>query len=224
MSNPRFVTFEGGEGAGKSTQVRRLVEKLGASGIAAVETREPGGSPFAERVRSLILDPATPPHGAFAETLLFTAARADHLEHTIRPALEQGKWVVCDRFIDSTRAYQGAGGGLPLDTLRTLETLVLGDSRPDLTIILDIPADVGLARAGQRLAAESSSSGESGPPPQDPYEARDLSFHERLRDAFLEIAKAEPARCMVVDGTLGAEDISSRIWAEVVGRLGAGRA
>lgn len=213
MTKPRFITFEGGEGAGKSTQLRRLLQRLAAAGIEAIATREPGGSPFAEQVRRFILGGDAEPHGALAETLLFTAARADHLEKTIQPAMQAGRWVVCDRFIDSTRAYQGAAGGLAGETLLALERLVLGDVRPDLTVILDVPAAEGLRRAGRRLADSGSTAA------ADPYEARGLAFHETLRAGFLAIAQAEPDRCVVVDGLQREDDIEREIWQVVSSRL-----
>ena len=145
MPSGRFITFEGGEGSGKSTQARLLAEALRAKGIDGVLTREPGGSPFAEQVRNLILDPATPPHSALSEALLFYAARADHLEKVIRPALVAGRWVISDRFSDSTRVYQVEAGGLPLDVFKALELIVVKLTYPDLTFILDVPAEVGLA-------------------------------------------------------------------------------
>ena len=202
----RFITFEGGEGTGKSTQVARLVERLHAVGISTLETREPGGSPFAEHIRSLILDPQTPQHPPLAEALLFSAARADHVASTIAPALSAGTWVICDRFIDSTRAYQGAAGGLASEALDTLEALVLADTRPDLTIILDIPVDIAFARVTSRAAQSSDE------PPNDPYERRGKPFHEALRAGFLDIARAEPARCRVIDAAPPADDVAQAIW------------
>jgi dTMP kinase len=204
----RFVTLEGGEGAGKSTQLRQLVEKLGAAGIEAVPTREPGGSAGAEAIRGLILDGGHG-FGPLAEALLFFAARADHLDLLIRPALARGAWVVCDRFSDSTRAYQGAAGGLPGEIVSRLERLVVVPTRPDLTIILDLPAEVGLVRAAARRGA-------SGP---DRFEAEALAFHRRLRTGFLAIAEAEPGRCVVVDAEARESEVAERIWQAVEKRL-----
>jgi dTMP kinase len=205
----RFITLEGGEGSGKSTQARRLAERLRAAGREVLTTREPGGSPFAERIRDVILNSALPAHTPLAEALLFYAARADHLAATISPALAAGRWVVCDRFSDSTRVYQGIAGALGLETVDKLETLVVGATRPDLTLIVDVPAEVGLARAGRRRSAD----------PADPYEGRDLAFHRRLREGFLAVARAEPDRCAVVDGTRGEAEVAAEVWALVETRL-----
>lgn len=210
----RFITFEGGEGAGKSTQARLLADRLRASGRRIVLTREPGGSPFAEHLRTIILDPTTPPHGALSEALMFYAARADHVAETIRPALTQGRWVISDRFSDSTRVYQGAAGRLGADVIAQLETLVVGDTTPDLTVIMDLAPETGLARADsrrQRLATTAAA--------RDAYEARNLDFHRVLREGFLAIAAAEPARCLVVDATRPEADIADEIWNAVASRL-----
>lgn len=204
-----FITFEGGEGAGKTTQTRLLADRLKAAGIACVLTREPGGAPFAEEIRALLLRPDLPPRGAMAEALLFLAARADHVTETILPALDTGRWVISDRFSDSTFAYQGAAGGVPHATLANLHRLVLGDFRPDLTLILDLPTEIGLARAGAR----KSSSG------QDHFENRALAYHEALRRGFLTIAADDPARCAVIDATGSPEEVAVRIWALVEARL-----
>jgi dTMP kinase len=209
----KFITFEGGEGSGKSTQARLLADHLRQAGRSVLETREPGGSPFAERVRGLILDPATPAHGPLSEALLFMAARADHLAATIRPALAAGSWVVCDRFTDSTRVYQGAAGGLPAEVLDTLEALVVGETRPDLTLLLDLEPAVGLERARQRGAS-------SGLAASDGYENRGLAYHERLRGGFLALAAREPKRVVVVDGGAAPEAIAGQIRAAVAKRFG----
>ena len=209
MVSSRFITFEGGEGSGKSTQARLLVERLAARGVDAVLTREPGGSPFAERVRGLLLDPAAPPHPPLSEALLFYAARADHLDKTIRPALAAGRWVICDRFSDSTRVYQGAAGGLDGRTLDALERLVVAPTFPQLTFILDLAPAQGLARARAR-SAQTAAAGEA-----DPFERRDAAFHERLRDGYLAIARSEAQRCVVVDGAREADVIAAQIWARV---------
>jgi len=213
MARGKFITFEGGEGAGKSTQVRLLAERLRLVGHAALETREPGGSPFAEQVRALILDPATAPHGPLSEAFLFSAARADHLERTILPALAAGTCVVSDRFSDSTRVYQGAAGGLDAATIATLERLTVAGRGPDLTVILDLAPAIGLARATARRRAGHASDG---------YEARDLAFHERLRAGFLAIATAESHRCVVVDGALAEAAIADQVWRAVTARLALG--
>jgi len=206
----RFITFEGGEGSGKSTQARLLATYLRSRGIAVVETREPGGSPFAEALRNFILDPATPPHAPLSEALLFTAARADHLDATIRPALARSDWVICDRFTDSTRVYQGAAGGLADAALATLESLVVGDTRPDLTVLMDLDAATGLARARER----------AGGAPPDGYEARGLAYHDLLRKAFLARATAEPSRIAVIDAARPIDLIADGIRSLVATRFG----
>jgi dTMP kinase len=212
MPSGRFITFEGGEGSGKSTQARLLADGLRARRIEPVLTREPGGSPFAEQVRSLILDPATAPHSALSEALLFYAARADHIEKVIRPALVHGRWVISDRFSDSTRVYQVEAGGLPLDVFKAFELIVVKLTYPDLTFILDIPAEVGLSRATTRRLAQALSG-------EDAYEKRELDYHMRLRQGFLDIAKAEPHRCHVLDGTAPEAEIAAQVMAQVERRL-----
>lgn len=202
-----FITLEGGEGAGKSTQAARLESRLRARGFESVLTREPGGSPLAEQIRSAILSGAIAPLGPAAEAVMFSAARIDHLRHTIRPALDAGKWVICDRFSDSTRAYQGALGNLDPRFLRELERVTVGPTRPDLTIVIDVPAELGLTRARARSVIA------------DRFEAEGLAFHEALRTAFLDIAADEPRRCAVVDGTGDADAVSDAIWRIVCERL-----
>ena len=214
MAAGRFITFEGGEGSGKSTQARRLAARLTDCGIEVVLTREPGGSPFAEALRALILDPETPPHSALSEALLFYAARADHLEKTIRPALNDGCWVICDRFSDSTRVYQSAAGGLPGEVFDALEEMVVKPTSPDLTLILDLPAELGLGRAhGRRLVAP-----DEGPGP-DAYEKRDLAYHWKLREAFAAIARAEPDRCVLLDAAADEAAVAEAVWTAVECRL-----
>jgi dTMP kinase len=207
MRRGRLITLEGGEGTGKSTQTARLTARLRAQGLEAIATREPGGSPGAEEIRGLLVAGAADRWSPTTETLLLYAARADHLERVIRPALERGAWVVCDRFADSTRAYQGAAGGASPSLLRALEHEVLERDRPDLTLVFDLPAADGLQRAGARGEAVTR------------FEAQDAAFHERLRAAFLEIARAEPERCMVVDARPGADAVETAIWAAVRARL-----
>jgi dTMP kinase len=214
MPSGRFITFEGGEGSGKSTQARLLADRLRARGIDPVLTREPGGSPFAEQVRALILDPETAQHSALAEALLFYAARADHVEKVIRPALVAGRWVISDRFSDSTRVYQVEAGGLPLEIFKALELIVVKLTYPDLTFILDIPAEAGLKRATTRRLARAIA-GEAA----DTYERRDVDFHERLREGYLGIAKAEPRRCKVIDGSAPPEAVAAQVWAHVEHRM-----
>jgi dTMP kinase len=199
----RFISLEGGEGAGKSTQIRRLVEALSAAGREVVATREPGGSPGAEGIRELLVNGAVDRWSAVTETLLMYAARRDHIERLIAPSLERGAWVVCDRFADSTRAYQGGAGGAGQALISALETHVLGDIRPDLTLILDLPVDVGLARALSRGGSEGR------------FEAKGQAFHQRLRDAYLAIAEAEPARCKVIDAQDDIDAVAGRIWTAV---------
>ncbi len=209
-----FITFEGGEGAGKSTQLARLAETLRkASGREIVTTREPGGTERAEAIREALLKGAAKPYGAFAEALLFSAARIDHLDSVIRPALERGAIVLCDRFADSTRAYQGAAGGLRDGLLRALERVVVGNTRPDLTLILDLAPDIGLARTKTR--ASDGNAGDDA----DRFEAEALSFHERLRAAFLGIAQDEPRRCVVIDAGSEPEAVESAIRAAVSARF-----
>ena len=205
----RFITLEGGEGAGKSTQSRLLAERLRLRGFECVTTREPGGSPGAERLREILLSGAVAPLGATAEALLFTAARIDHLDHTIRPALARGAFVVCDRFADSTRAYQGALGNLDPVLIRALEHTAVGRTHPDLTLILDLPVEVGLARANARRGDAAA----------DRFEREGQAFHEGLRKAFLEIAAQEPARCAVIDASRSVSEIADLIWAAVESRL-----
>ena len=207
VTRGRFITFEGGEGAGKSTQVRRLAERLAGLSVQALTTREPGGSPGAEAVRALLVIGEADRWSATAETLLLYAARADHLERAIRPALADGAWVLCDRFADSTRAYQGAAGGANEELIAALEDAVLGDTRPDLTLILDLPAQAGLARAESRGGAEAR------------FESKGVGFHERLRDRFLAIARAEPERCVLIDAAQTPDEVEAAIWAAVSVRL-----
>jgi len=208
VSRGRFITFEGGEGAGKSTQVRRLAQRLADAAPEVVVTREPGGSPGAEAIRELLVTGAVDRWSACTETLLMYAARRDHIERTIRPALERGAWVISDRFADSTRAYQGAAGGAPNELIKALEQSVLEGLKPDLTLVLDLPAPVGLARAAARRQGETR------------FEDKGQAFHERLREAFLQIAQGEPGRCVVVDATVSVDAVEKAVWAAVQDRLG----
>ena len=205
----RFITLEGGEGAGKSVQARRLEKRLKAAGLDVVRTREPGGSPHAEDLRKVILSGFARPFGPEGEALMFAAARIDHLDATILPALGRGQWVVCDRFADSTRAYQGAAGSLPPDYVLRLEQVVVGDARPDLTLILDLPPEAGLERASSRRGAGGA----------DRFEAEGIAFHRTLRQAFLDIAAAEPERCAVIDALRSEDEVEADIWATVEARL-----
>jgi len=210
-----FVTLEGGEGTGKSTQARLLADRLAAIGIDSVVTREPGGSPFAEEIRALLLGGTLPPRTAIAEALLFLAARTDHVAHTIAPALAAGRWVICDRFSDSTRVYQGIAGRVPKTTLADLDRLVLSGLRPNLTLIFDLAPEVGLSRASARRAAGSGA---------DPYEGRDLAYHRELREGFRAIAADEPDRCVLIDAAGTPEQVAALVWAAVTARLATGAA
>lgn len=208
----RFITLEGGEGAGKSTQVRRLVQALRDRGIAVLATREPGGAPGAEEIRRLLVEGGPERWDAMTEALLHFAARREHLRTTIRPALGRGVWVVSDRFADSTMAYQGYGHGLGRETILALQGLAIGAVKPDLTVILDLPVEHGLARAEGRSGAETRS--------ETRYERMDRGFHERLRAGFLAIAQAEPDRCVVVDAAAPEEEVAEAILAAVARRIG----
>lgn len=210
----RFITLEGGEGAGKSAQAERLAAKLRTLGLSVVLTREPGGSPRAELLREVILSGFAAEFGPEGEALLFAAARIDHVDKTITPALRRGAWVVCDRFADSTRAYQGAGGNLPQGWIDRLEQVTLGPLRPDLTLVLDVPPEVGLERARRRRGATSA----------DRFEAEGLAFHETLRRAFLAVAVSEPRRCAVLDAAKTEEQVAADIWSTVQARLDPARA
>ena len=194
MSHGRFIAFEGGEGAGKSTQARLLAEALRERTLEVVLTREPGGTEGAEAIRSLLLDPAGPGWEPEAEALLFAAARSDHVARLIRPALERGAWVICDRFIDSTRAYQGGGGGLSDEGILELHRIGSGGLLPDLTILLEAAPDEIAARLARRDGGESDRIG-----------GREAEFHERVGQAFRRIAQAEPARFVRIDGSGPAE-------------------
>ncbi|MCC6981784.1 MAG: dTMP kinase [Bauldia sp.] len=205
----RFITFEGGEGAGKTTQLRRLADELGRRGIETVTTREPGGTELAETIRTLVLSDAASGLTAEGEAVLFAAARTDHVDRVIRPALEAGKWVLCDRFIDSSEAYQGAERGADLVLLRQLEFLAVAGTRPDLTIVFDLPVELGLARAAKRHAGTA-----------DRFERESVERHERRRRAFLAIAAREPERCVVIDASLDEDAVFAAILAAVVDRLG----
>jgi dTMP kinase len=205
----KFITFEGGEGSGKSTQAALLAKRLSGMGIGVLLTREPGGSPGAEILRHVILSGFAKPLGPYGEALLFAAARADHLNVTVKPAMRGGKWVVCDRFIDSTRVYQGVVGSVGRPFVEGLEKLMVGAVEPNLTFILDVPAEVGLERVRARR-------GEASP---DRFESEDLAFHQAANAAFRAIAKEQRLRCILVDANRPTEQISAEIWQIVRKRL-----
>ena len=209
MTRGRFITFEGGEGTGKSTQAAMLAERLRAFGLGVVLTREPGGSPGAEAIRHVVLSGAAQPFGSHAEAILFAAARDDHVRQLIRPALEAGRWVVCDRFADSTRIYQGALGNVDPRVIRSLERISLGETRPDLTLILDVPTYTGLARAAARRGTDSA----------DRFEAEAREFHTKLREAYRDLAEQEPDRCVLIDAGEAPRIVADTIWATVSRRL-----
>jgi dTMP kinase len=208
MRQGRFITLEGGEGTGKSTQAARLARRLTAAGRDVVATREPGGSAGAEAIRALLVEGAPDRWSPTTETLLMYAARRDHIERVIQPALARGAWVVCDRFLDSTRAYQGAGGGASATLIATLEQELVGPCMPDLTLILDLPVDLGLKRAAERAGDERR------------FEGKGRAFHKRLRQAFLDIAGREPARCVVIAAGAALGAVEAAVWRAVEERLG----
>jgi dTMP kinase len=207
----RFITLEGGEGTGKSTQVKRLAAALQARGITALATREPGGSPGAEEIRRLLVEGEPGRWNVMTETLLVYAARADHVARTIGPALAAGTWVICDRFNDSTFAYQGAGRGMERETIRRIDSAVLDDFKPDLTLVLDLDVATGLARAMGRPGASAK---------ETRFERFDRDFHERLRKAFQEIARRHPDRCRLIDAGGTEDEIAAAILAAVTERFG----
>jgi dTMP kinase len=200
----RFISFEGGEGAGKSTQIRLLVDALAARGLDVIATREPGGSPGAEEIRRLLVSGDPGRWDGVTEALLHFAARRDHLARTVWPALDAGRWVVTDRFADSTMAYQGYGHGLGREPIERLYAVAVGDFAPDLTLILDIPVEAGLDRTQGRTGGE------------DRYERMDREFHRRLRDGFLDIAAREPGRCVVIDAARPVEAVQADMLATIL--------
>ncbi|MPZ59474.1 MAG: dTMP kinase [Rhizobiales bacterium] len=205
----RFITFEGGEGTGKSSHASLLARRLEALGIEVVLTREPGGSTGAEIIRHVILSGAAKPFGPAAEAILFAAARDDHLNQTIRPALARGAWVICDRFTDSTVVYQGILGGVDLNLIKAIERIVVGDDKPDLTIVLDVPPELGLQRAASRRGTGAA----------DRFEAEAIQYHTKLREAFRALAAKDRGRCVLIDTTLPREQVADGIWNEVQSRL-----
>jgi len=210
MSSGKFITIEGGEGVGKSTQIAALRESLSSHQIEVVVTREPGGTPRAERIRELLLQTSDEPMPPDCELLLMFAARATHLENLIRPALARGAWVICDRFTDATYAYQGGGRGFDLDVIAALEHAVQGELRPDLTLLLDAPVEVGTARAHERNRVSGST---------DRFEREQRQFFERVRAAYLQRAREEPDRIVVIDARAPREDVARAIRAAVETRL-----
>ena len=206
----RFITFEGGEGAGKSTQIRLLADYLNACGLKVTATREPGGTPRAECLREILLSGKIAPLGPLAEATLFAAARIDHVDQLIAPTLAQGGWVLSDRFADSTRAYQGARGGVASRDIDLLERAATGATTPDLTLILDLPPETGLARAAARRSVHED---------VDRFEAEEIDFHHALRQAFLDIAARDPARCCVIDATLPPQTVAQAIRSVIDARL-----
>ena len=208
MSNKRglFLTLEGAEGVGKSTNIGFITQYLEKRGIEYVLTREPGGTQLAERIRDLLLAVQEEPMSELTELLLVFAARAQHLDKIIEPALATGKWVVCDRFTDATFAYQGAGRGLSMETIDQLQSMVQGDLRPDLTIILDLDPEIGMQRASNR--------GEL-----DRFEREQQSFFRHVRQGYLDIAKAEPDRCTVIDASKALEDVKRNLLTVIEQRL-----
>lgn len=204
MTTGKFITFEGGEGAGKSTQVCLLIERLRKAGINAAATREPGGAPLAEKIRELVLSET--PTAAVSELLLFAAARAEHIKVTIAPALERGDWVVCDRYIDSSRVYQGALGGIDRAFIKAIEDQTVAPWFPDLTLILDVDAETGIGRAHARGGLSR-------------FDAAEVVQHEVVRQGFLALAVEEPKRCVVIDGSADEAAVSDAVWATVRERL-----
>jgi dTMP kinase len=207
MTRGKFISFEGGEGAGKSTQARMLRSALESRGHSVLLTREPGGSPGAEEIRKILVEGEPERWTPLAETLLFLAARADHVARAIQPALAAGTWVISDRFADSTFVYQGIARGLGMEFVRRLQHDSLGDFQPDLTIVLDLNPRDGLARAGARGVAENR------------FERFDDVFHARLREGFRAIAAQEPQRCAPIDGSTDAQTTAANIWRIVTERL-----
>jgi len=206
MARGRFITFEGGEGTGKSTQVARLVDRLRAGGRDVIRTREPGGSHGGEAIRELVVRGSADRWSARTELLLMFAARSDHLERTILPALEAGHWVVCDRFADSSRAYQGLAGGAEAAFVEALDRHVVGRDQPDLTLVFDLPTEVGLERALARAQEDTR------------FESKGIAFHQALRQAFQAIVETHPERCLLIDATGSVDEVEARVWA-AVGKL-----
>ncbi len=213
---PLFITFEGGDGSGKSTQIRLLQEALAASGVSVITTREPGGTPQAERIRNLLLQRDSGRFDPMTEALLLFAARREHLVEKIWPAMKQGQWVLSDRFADSTRAFQGFGMGLDQTAIERMYNIVMGDFCPDLTFIFDIDPVVGLERSAKRSAATVNKTEST----EDRYERMGLGFQQKLREGYLAIASKEPGRCVVIDAAASIEDIHRKVITVVEQRFG----
>lgn len=203
-----FISFEGGDGSGKTTQIRRLAAVLEGKAIAVTTTREPGGSPGAEDIRNLLVNGSPGRWDALTETLLLYAARHDHVERVIRPALAEGRWVLCDRFADSTYAYQGAGGGLNRETIRRIESVSIADFKPELTLVLDLPVEVGLARTVKRGGDETR------------YEQFDMVFHEKLRQGYLDLARRGRERYVIIPAEGTEEEVAAAVWQAVAAKFG----
>lgn len=206
----RFITFEGGEGTGKSTQAQLLSHRLQVLGHHVLVTREPGGSTGAEAIRHVLLSGAAKPLGPDAEAILFAAARDDHVRTKIAPALAAGTWVICDRFADSTRVYQGVLGNVDPRLISALERVTVAETRPDLTLILDLPPHMGLARARRRRGKDTA----------DRFESEEPNFHKGLRAAYRALAAREPKRCVLIDATGKPGAVAAAIWSAALGRLG----
>ncbi|MDB5491424.1 MAG: tmk [Micavibrio sp.] len=226
-----FITLEGGEGTGKSTQIKRLSEILTNKGHAVVTTREPGGTPEAEKIRELLVRRDSGAWSPMAEALLLFAGRVMHVDTLIKPSVALGKIVISDRFTDSTRAYQAYGHGHPLETIESLNTLTLGDFKPDLTFIFDMPVEIGLERANHRIFHALKMPMKDAKPhlekeyktadaPEDKFERLGLEFHERMRQGYLEIAKGDPDRCVIIDATQSLDDVTADLQRHILGRLG----
>lgn len=211
MTTGKFITFEGGEGAGKSTQARLLAERLRAAGHTVIETREPGGTERGEKIREFLLSGRARQYGPMGEAVLFSSARDDHVQKVISPALERGDWVLCDRFSDSTAAYQGAAGGVKPALIRALERVAVGNTMPALTLILDVPVDAGLKRAADRNGV--------GVEESDRFEGMERRFHEALRTCFLQIAAETPERSVVINAQQAEAAVAEDVWEAVVERL-----
>jgi dTMP kinase len=215
----RFITFEGGEGAGKSTQIELLADRLQDRGFAVVVTREPGGSPSAEDIRKLLVSGSIWRWDPLTELLLHNAARREHVRNLIKPAINRGRWLLCDRFVDSTMAYQGYGHGLGRKVVQDIHSIIADGLMPDLTIILDLPTEVGLERAKARNTALNAQAQTGETRREDRYERMAKPFHRRLRRGFLDIAKRDPKRCRVIDANRDIESVAADVWTAVAKRF-----